>query len=57
MNSLDSFAPVKVDAGQMLSEAAKYNVDLKYKELRAPMLAEDSEAVRLRVDCGARPAT
>jgi hypothetical protein len=41
----------------MLSEAAQYNVDLKYKELRAPTLAEASEAVRLRVDCGARPAT
>lgn len=29
VNSPESFTPVKVDAGQMLSEAAQYNVDLR----------------------------
>jgi magnesium chelatase family protein len=29
VNSLESFTPVKVDAGQMLTEAAQYNADLR----------------------------
>jgi magnesium chelatase family protein len=29
VNSPESFTPVKVDAGQMLTEAAQYNVDLR----------------------------
>ena len=44
VNSPESFTPVQVDAGQMLTEAAQYSVDL-----RAPTPAEGSEAVRQRV--------
>src|SRR6202140_5501403 len=49
VNSPESFTPVKVDAGQMLSEAAQYNVDLR--DVRGQQAAKRA----LEVSCAGGP--